>query len=294
MAPEERARARHLYYRARLSRWMGRRQAAAALCRRALAACDYGRAHRLLAELELPGEDYLRVLARVHQEVRPARYLEIGVARGDSLELVLPATRAIGIDPAPRLKHPPKPNQKVFNETSDEFFARHDVRAELGGPLRMAFIDGMHHFDFALRDFVHLEPLCEPDSLIFVHDCYPLDERTAAREQQTAFWSGDVWRLVVLLKRHRPDLAIRTIGAPPTGLALITRLDPGTCALRERLPALIEEGLSLSFGTIADSKAEALNLYPNEWARVRGLLRPASMSAHGRDPSARAPVQGGR
>jgi hypothetical protein len=282
-AAEQRARARHLYYRARLNRWIGRRRAAAALCRRALAWCDYSRAHRLLAELELPGEDYLRVLARVHQDLRPATYLEIGVARGDSLALAMPQTRAIGIDPAPRLKVAPGPNQQVFAETSDEFFSRRDARAELGGPLRMAFIDGMHHFDFALRDFVHLEPICEPDSLIFVHDCYPLDERTATREQQTAFWSGDVWRLIVLLRKYRPDLDIRTIGTPPTGLGLITRLDPTTRSLRERLPALIEEGLSLSFDAIAHSKAQALNLFPNEWGRLRTLL-----------PDPRDPIAGGR
>jgi hypothetical protein len=261
---------------------MGRRRAAAALCRRALACCDYGRAHRLLAELELPGEDYLRVLARVHQELRPATYLEVGVARGDSLALAMPHTRALGIDPAPRLRNLPGPNQRVFTQTSDEFFSRRDALAELGGRLAMGFIDGMHHFDFALRDFVHLEPLCEPDSLIFVHDCYPLDERTATREQRTAFWSGDVWRLIVLLKRHRPDLAIHTIGTPPTGLALITRLDPAAQSLRERLPALIEEGLSLGFDTIAHSKAEALNLFPNDWVSLRALLRrpPGPHSSH--------------
>jgi hypothetical protein len=272
-AAEQRARARHLYYRARLNRWIGRRRAAAALCRRALGWCDYGRAHRLLAELELPGEDYLRVLARVHQELNPATYLEVGVARGDSLALAMPRTRAIGIDPAPRLKGSLGPNQQVFAETSDEFFSRRNARAELGGPLAMAFIDGMHHFDFALRDFVHLEPLCEPSSLIFVHDCYPLDEQTATREQRTAFWSGDVWRLIVLLKRHRPDLAIHTIGAPPTGLGLITRLDPAARTLRERLPELIAEGLSMSFDAIARSKPESLNLFPNDWESLRALLR---------------------
>ena len=41
----------------------------------------------------------------------------------------------------------------LFPQTSDEFFARNDVGAELGGlPVDLAFIDGMHHFEFALRD----------------------------------------------------------------------------------------------------------------------------------------------
>jgi hypothetical protein len=300
-AADHRARARHLYYRARLNRWIGRRREAAALCRRALAWCDYSRAHRLLAELELPGEDYLRVLARVHRELRPATYLEIGVARGDSLELAMPETRAIGIDPQARPRHPLGSLQKVFAETSDEFFARRAVLAELGGGrIRMAFIDGMHHFDFALRDFAHLEPLCEPHAAIFVHDCYPLDEQTADRRQRTRFWSGDVWRLVVLLKKYRPDLAIRTVAAPPTGLGLITRLDPASRTLGEQLPALISEGLATEFGTIADRKAEALNRFPNDWGKLRTYLREqveTGASVRGtpqRDSDARALGAGGR
>ncbi len=252
---------------------MGRRSRAAELCRRAIGWCDYIRAYRLLAELELPGEDYLHVLARVHAYVRPATYVEIGVARGKSLALLRAGTRAVGIDPEPRLERPPGPSTRIFAETSDEFFARHDLTAELGGErVRMAFIDGLHHFDFALRDFMNLEPHCEPDSLIFVHDCHPLDERTAAREQTTAFWSGDVWRLVGLLKRHRPDLSIHTIATRPTGLGLITRLDPASRVLRERLPGLLAEGLATGFDSLAGRKAQALNLFPNDWTELRALL----------------------
>ena len=90
----------------------------------------------------------------------------------------------------------------------------------------MAFIDGMHHFEYALRDFINIEPLCRTGSVVFIHDCYPIDARSAERDQVTAFWSGDIWRLLVLLKKYRPDLAIHTLGTPPTGLGLITRLDP--------------------------------------------------------------------
>ncbi len=268
--------ARLLYYRACLNRWVGRRSRASELCRRAVGLCSYDRAYELLAQLELPGEDYLHVLARVHTYVKPATYVEVGVASGDSLALLQPETRAIGIDPEPRVEHALGPLQQVFPEASDAYFARHDVIAELGGRrVRMAFIDGLHFFEFALRDFMNLEPLCDRDSLIFVHDCYPLDERTAAREQTTGFWSGDVWRLIGLLKRHRPDLSIHIIATRPTGLGLITRLDPASRVLREHLPELIAEGLATDFHTIAGRKAEALNLFPNDWSALRALLAGA-------------------
>jgi Methyltransferase domain len=272
-ARKARARARHLYFRARLNRWAGRRARAAELCRRALGRCDYGRAYQLLAELELPGEDYLSLLGRVHRELRPATYVEIGVARGNSFALARPDTRAIGIDPAPGLRSPLGPLQQVFAQRSDEYFAHHDPIAELGGRrVRMAFIDGVHLFEYALRDFIHLEALADPDSLIFVHDCYPLDEQTSSRVQQTAFWSGDVWRLIGLLKRHRADLSIHTIAAPPTGLGVITRLDPSSRVLEERLPALIEEGLGMRFESIASSRPQALNLVASDWRRLRAVL----------------------
>ena len=216
--PRLRRRARYSFFGARVNQLLGRRAAAQRWCRRALGFCDYTKAYRLLSQLELPGEHYFKVLGRVHQHVQPATYLEVGVSRGESLKLVGPETLALGIDPQPRVAFELGPHQQLFAQTSDAFFARPDVSLLLlGRPLEMAFIDGMHHFEYALRDFINIEPLCEPDSLIFIHDCYPIDARSAEREQTTAFWSGDVWRLMVLLKKYRPDLRLHTIGAPPPG-----------------------------------------------------------------------------
>ena len=48
-----------------------------------------------------------------------------------------------------------------------------------------AFIDGMHLFEFALRDFMNLERHCTPQSVIMVHDCYPTEREHAEREPQT-------------------------------------------------------------------------------------------------------------
>src|SRR5882724_1704336 len=97
---------------------------------------------------ELGGEKYLVVLARIFEQLKPRTYVEVGVFLGRSLRLATPPTLAIGIDPEPRLPAPPAANHRVFAETSDEFFARHDLRAEFGGlPVDLAFVDGMHHFE---------------------------------------------------------------------------------------------------------------------------------------------------
>ncbi len=153
------SRARSLYNRAHIQRLLGRPQRAAELCHEALQTADYStahlRAHHVLAELEFPGEDYFRVLARIHEHLKPATYLEIGIDQGRSFEIVRPETLALGIDPNPHLQKPLGPHQRVFSQTSDEFLEQCDVLSELGGrTLDLTFIDGMHQFEFALRDFI--------------------------------------------------------------------------------------------------------------------------------------------
>jgi tetratricopeptide (TPR) repeat protein len=250
-------------------------------CRRALAVDpDIPPAHQMLAAIELPGESYLAVLARIHAHLAPRTYVEIGVSEGDSIRLGHASTKVVGIDPEARLAGPLGPDHRVFRQTSDAFFAAYDLRALFDGlPVDLAFIDGMHHFEFALRDFVNLERYCSRESTILVHDCYPLDAETAARERATAFWSGDVWRLVLALKKHRPDLSIHTVAAPPTGLAMIRNLDPTSRVLADDLERICDEFLAVEFEAIAERKAERLNLFPNDWERVKELLGGARHAA---------------
>lgn len=265
--------ARALFHRARLQHWLGRRNQALALCRAAVERADYSRAYTLMSQLSLPGENYVRVLKRIHRHLRPRTYLEIGVSRGESLECVLPETLTLGIDPAPNLGKPPPANVRIYRETSDDFFARYSPRAELGGqPLELAFLDGMHHFEYALRDFINVERSCSRASVILVHDCYPLDERTAQREQVTGFWSGDIWRLMLLLRTHRPDLVVRTIATAPTGLGIVLNPDPASRVLPDRLDQLIAEYLAKDFSVLAAGKPEALGLLENRWPVIRDFL----------------------
>jgi len=265
--------ARALFRRARLQHWLGRRSEALALCRQAVDRADYSRAYTLMSQLALPGEDYFHVLRRIHRHLRPRTYLEIGVSRGESLECVLPETQVLGIDPAPNLARPEPANVRIYRETSDDFFARYSPRAELGGqPVELAFIDGMHHFEYALRDFINVERCCSRGSVILMHDCYPLDERTAQREQVTGFWSGDIWRLMLLLRTHRPDLVVRTIATPPTGLGIVVNPDPASRVLADRLDELIAEYLAKDFSVLAQGKPEALGLIENRWPAIRALL----------------------
>ncbi len=63
-------------------------------------------------------------------------------------------------------------------------------------------------------------------------------------------WTGDVWRTALLLKRRRPDLRITVLDAAPTGLVLITNLDPHSTLLADNHDAFVAEMMSWSLPEI--------------------------------------------
>ena len=229
--------------------------------------------HERMAAAALPGPRYEQVLAAIHRQLKPRTYLEIGVESGKAIALALAQTRAIGVDPQPKISLPLGRNVRIVRATSDEFFARPDAAA-LFAPdgVELAFIDGQHLFEFALRDFAAIERLADPGGTILLHDCYPLDRRTAERERVTTFWSGDVWRVVLALKKHRPDLAIHTIATRPTGLALVRNLDPRSTLLARKMDAIVSELLAVDYAVLDADKPRLLNAFPNDPARIAALL----------------------
>jgi tetratricopeptide (TPR) repeat protein len=260
---------------AAVTHWkLGDTDAARRCCEESLAlAPDFGPAHQFLAVLNYPGVIYIDLLAMIHSHLLPRTYVEIGVSRGESITLVRPETRAIGIDPEPKVTAPLGPKTSIYATTSDDYFAGRDVAADLGGlPIDLAFIDGMHQFEFALRDFINIEKHCSAQSTILIHDCYPLTRLTAEREQQTLFWSGDIWRLILILRKYRPELSVNVIATAPTGLGVVRRLDPGSSVLTGRMQEIVDEYLALDYSVLDAGKASMLALYPNDWERIKTLL----------------------
>jgi hypothetical protein len=204
---------------------------------------DYPGAQALLASLSLPGPPYREVLRAVHRALCPRTYLEIGVETGGTLALATSATRAVGVDPADYpLEQALPPGATIVRETSDAFFAGRTRESVFGAStVDLAFIDGMHLFEFALRDFANVERWCSPGSTVILHDCIPLAPVAAERERRTRFWVGDTYKLVWALARHRPDLKLRTVLTPPSGLVVIRRLDPTSDTLTRGLGAIEQE-----------------------------------------------------
>ena len=232
---------------------------------------------------DFAGEPYKLILKRLHDELRPQSYFEIGTDEGLSLELAECAS--IAVDPKFRfISTKPivnKPLCALYQMSSDEFFAAVDPTIVLKRRIDLAFLDGLHLCEFFLRDFLNTEQFCCPNSVIVIHDCLPLDFAMADREwrycvdrqsipHRKYWWTGDVWRCALLLKRHRPDLRITALDSPPTGLVLITNLDPSSTLLRERYASLVEEmhAISLPDLTLSGLHTE-LNVEPTSSLNTR-------------------------
>ena len=166
---------------------------------------------------------YLKCLKFIHRRLKPEFYLEIGVYSGSSLMLARCA--AVGVDPAPHIRSAFGKPITIVRTTSDEFFDR-DAKNVLHSKPDFVFIDGMHLFECALRDFMHAEEVSAPHGLIVVDDIFPNHPAQATRERHTVAWTGDVWKLHATLKQFRPDLYLLALDTWPTGLLVIAGLDP--------------------------------------------------------------------
>lgn len=201
------------------------------------------------------------LLTALHRLLRPRTYLEIGVSDGRSLALA--SVPSIGVDPAYRIRVPLHSDAHLVKATSDAFFARRDPLAPLRpGPRRrglrrrlarvivrlrrdpsptldLAFIDGMHWFEFALRDFMNIERHASPGAVIVFDDVLPRTVEEAARDRTTQFWAGDAFKVAEVLRSYRPDLVIRLVDTEPTGLLLVLNPDPSSTALADHYDEII-------------------------------------------------------
>lgn len=212
---------------------------------------DLGHVHLALARLRWPGPDFHQVLRWLHELLEPALYLEIGVEGGLSLALARPPTRVVGVDPQP-IGDPLagcRTQAQLYTLTSARFLdappagcALHDHGFDL------AFVDGDHHFEAVLDDFMALERWAAPGAVVVLHDTLPLNTRTAASSRSTSFYTGDGWKLVPCLKALRPRLRLVTLPVSPTGLTLVAGLDPASDTLRTRRQDILDSYAQVDAG----------------------------------------------
>lgn len=272
-----------LYYKAQFLAQSGRpAQGVAVLSTLIEAMPDFPGALESLAPLVFSGPSYRDILRRLHDALRPRAYLEIGVEHGTTLAFAVHSELAIGIDPAPAPASRALPARaRYFQMTSDEFFERHARSDLMSGAVDLAFIDGKHWFDYALRDFCAVEAWCAPGSTIVLHDCLAVAKAATSRQRQTRFWVGDTWKALECLLAERPDLSISVIPCYPSGLVVIHKLDPSATTLRDRLDELIARYLPLEYpyppGTLPASYPIVPNAEPH-LGRLLASLREAALA----------------
>lgn len=220
---------------------------------------------------------YLDFLRGLHRVLAPPTYLEIGIRHGDSLALA--RCRAVGVDPAFTLRHTLRDSVRVHRETSDEFFARRNPLRWYGDRrIALSFIDGMHLAEFVVRDFANVERHAAWTSVIVFDDVLPRTVEEAGRDRRTRAWTGDVYKTLAVLERHRPDLVCLRLDTQPTGLGVVLALDPDSTVLRDRYDAIVAETLTPDPQDVPPAvlaRAGALDparvLASGTWERLRDL-----------------------
>jgi len=204
---------------------------------------------------ENTGTHYRKVLENLFKRRAPEWYLEIGSRDGRSLSLC--PCNYIAIDIEFKVEHDTfnsAQQMMFFQQSSDDFFAsgflsRNDITPDL------AFVDGLHHFEFALRDFMNCERNMKPGGLVCLHDVSPYNAAMTTRDTDYTNvlkrpWTGDVWKVIAALLDYRPDLEINVLNAEATGLGCIENLDPANNTLFESYDEIVEKYMDADLAEI--------------------------------------------
>lgn len=195
------------------------------------------------------GLRYTRFLRRAHAATLVDWYMEVGCRTGRSMAGV--RSKTIAVDPFFQIEQNvigAKPAFHSFQTTSDAFFQSGFLENnEIA--LSLSFLDGMHLFEFLLRDFISTEANSLPEGVIALHDCIPSDHAMTTRDLDnlpSGGWTGDVWKLLPILAAYRPDLSVKVLDCAPTGLVMVSNLDPADTTLAENYEAILADYLELS------------------------------------------------
>ncbi len=198
------------------------------------------------------GVEYQSFLSALCRKRHVKRYLELGVQSGFNLAQI-PVDLAVGVDPEFDLQVDvtrKKVSTHLYRLTSDEYFSLHAAEMRSQGGFDFTFIDGMHLFEYLLRDFYNAEASSSQFGLIAMHDCLPFDGDMIRRDYSIpnpnpgpyqTFWTGDVWKIVPILQKYRADLRVYLVDCWPTGVVVVGNLDPASRVLQKQYYEIVDE-----------------------------------------------------
>lgn len=202
---------------------------------------------------DLPITHSARRLNKLASALKVGRYLEIGVETGITFHQV-DCQLKTGVDPKflfdlARSEELNRHGICEYHEVaSDVFFSGRDRGGER---YDLIFIDGLHHFDQVMRDFIHSTAHAHPRTVFLIDDTLPCDVFSAMRDQQQALelrsryslgfqgnaWHGDVYLFVLLLPVYFPGYRFRTIVGSGSNPQTVVWFDPGHMEVGEWMQA---------------------------------------------------------
>ena len=214
--------------------------------------------------------DRLYVIEKLMRFKNLKNYLEIGVFNGH-IFFRIKSPFKIAVDPEFRfdfmrklgkiILNPSNLNNKYFRKTADDFFAQ-DAATVIGNKkIQISLIDGMHEYEYALRDIENTLKYLSDDGVIVVHDCNALTKEANVSfadwkaRNFSGTWNGDVWKTIVHLRSLRPDIDAFVLDTDH-GLGIITKRKP-------------EKMLSFTKNQIGNLTYEDFNVNRKEWLNLQ-------------------------
>lgn len=214
--------------------------------------------------------DREHVILQLMREKNLKNYLEIGVFNGHIFFRVK-SNFKLAVDPEFRFTtgrkilktiiNPYNRYNRYFEKPSDDFFTDDAPKVLNGKKIDLALIDGMHEFDYALRDVENTLGYLNQQGIIVMHDCNPLTADAACSfadwkaRNFTGTWNGDVWKTILQL-RTRPDINVFVLDCDH-GLGVVTYDKP-----EKQLHFTPEQIAAFTFEDLDKNRTEWLNLKP--------------------------------
>jgi hypothetical protein len=216
----------------------------------------------------------LTVLRDLMRQRGLTNYLEIGVLNGHIFFRVRSRFK-VAVDPhfafgpvrkaGKLLLNPFNLFNQYFQKSSDEFFAQDAARVFARDRVQLALIDGMHEYEFALRDVENTLHHAAPECVILLHDCNPLTGEAACsfREWESrrfaGTWNGDVWKTILHLRSLRSDLTAFVLD-DDQGLGVVVRRRN-----EQPLPYTKAQIRSFTYEDFDANREHWLDLRPASW-----------------------------
>lgn len=196
-------------------------------------------------------------------------YLEIGVFLGKVFFFVK-ATHKTAVDPQFRFGYYRRFKRifkginnlwaRFFPKTSDDFFQENAPKLYSRRPLDICLVDGMHEYEYALRDVENALRHLQKGGVILMHDCNPVQPENAVTFEQwksrnyTGLWNGDVWKSILHLRSYRQDINVFVLDCDH-GIGVVTWGKP-----EHKLDFTKEQIQALTYDDLAQNRADWLNL----------------------------------